>query len=42
VSSFSAFCANRILVQDGFYDAFKKRLAEIAGAMKLADGFDRT
>jgi hypothetical protein len=27
-------------VQDGFYDAFKKRLAEIAGAMKLADGFE--
>jgi succinate-semialdehyde dehydrogenase/glutarate-semialdehyde dehydrogenase len=27
-------------VQDGFYDAFKKRLAEIAGAMKVADGFE--
>jgi succinate-semialdehyde dehydrogenase/glutarate-semialdehyde dehydrogenase len=26
-------CANRILVQDGVYDAFTKRLAETAGAM---------
>jgi succinate-semialdehyde dehydrogenase / glutarate-semialdehyde dehydrogenase len=33
-------CANRILVQDGVYDAFTKRLAETAGAMKVADGFD--
>src|SRR5207237_10554272 len=32
-------CANRILVQDGVYDAFSKRLAEAAGAMKVADGF---
>src|SRR6202043_3880534 len=32
-------CANRILVQDGVYDAFTKRLAETAGAMKVADGF---
>src|SRR5437763_16746759 len=32
-------CANRILVQDGVYDAFSKRLAEVAGAMKVADGF---
>src|SRR5215831_8894409 len=31
-------CANRILVQDGVYDAFTKRLAETAGAMKVADG----
>src|ERR1700736_337121 len=30
-------CANRILVQDGVYDAFTKRLAETAGAMKVAD-----
>src|SRR3984893_2428964 len=29
-------CANRILVQDGVYDAFTKRLAETAGAMKVA------
>src|SRR5436309_7336397 len=33
-------CANRILVQDGVYDAFSKRLAEAAGAMKVADGFE--
>jgi succinate-semialdehyde dehydrogenase/glutarate-semialdehyde dehydrogenase len=33
-------CANRILVQDGVYDAFSKRLAEYAGAMKVADGFE--
>ncbi len=33
-------CANRILVQDGVYDAFTKRLAEAAGAMKVADGFE--
>ena len=26
-------CANRILVQDGVYDAFTKRLAQTAGAM---------
>src|SRR5271155_1754676 len=30
-------CANRIRVQDGIYDAFTKRLAETAGAMKVAD-----
>jgi hypothetical protein len=33
-------CANRILVQDGVYDAFTQRLAETAGAMKVADGFE--
>jgi succinate-semialdehyde dehydrogenase / glutarate-semialdehyde dehydrogenase len=27
-------------VQDGVYDAFGKRLAETAGAMKVADGFE--
>ncbi len=32
--------ANRILVQDGVYDAFTERLAETAGAMKVADGFE--
>jgi hypothetical protein len=26
-------------VQDSVYDAFPKRLAETAGAMKVADGF---
>jgi len=34
-------CANRILVQDGVYDAFAKRLAEAAGAMKVASGFEQ-
>jgi succinate-semialdehyde dehydrogenase/glutarate-semialdehyde dehydrogenase len=33
-------CANRILVQDGVYDAFTKRLPETAGAMKVADGHE--
>ncbi|MGH7097655.1 MAG: NADP-dependent succinate-semialdehyde dehydrogenase [Stellaceae bacterium] len=33
-------CANRILVQDGVYDAFAGRLAEAAGAMKVAQGFE--
>jgi succinate-semialdehyde dehydrogenase / glutarate-semialdehyde dehydrogenase len=33
-------CANRILLRDGVYDAFTKRLAETAGAMKVADGFE--
>jgi succinate-semialdehyde dehydrogenase/glutarate-semialdehyde dehydrogenase len=33
-------CANRILVQDEVYDAFAKRLAEAAGAMKVAGGFE--
>ena len=33
-------CANRILVQDGVYEAFTKRLAETAGAMKVANGFE--
>jgi Aldehyde dehydrogenase family len=32
----TCLCANRILVQDGVYDAFTKRLAETAGAMKVA------
>jgi len=27
-------------VQDGVYDTFSKRLAEVAGAMKVADGFE--
>ena len=33
-------CANRILAQSGVYDALIKRLAETAGAMKVADGFE--
>jgi succinate-semialdehyde dehydrogenase/glutarate-semialdehyde dehydrogenase len=31
---------NRILVQDSVCDAFTKRLAETAGAVKVADGFE--
>jgi len=31
-------CANRILVQDGVYDRFSKRLAEVAGEMKVGNG----
>src|SRR5260370_1270707 len=33
-------CANRSLVQNGVYAAFTKPLAETAGAMKVADGFE--
>jgi succinate-semialdehyde dehydrogenase / glutarate-semialdehyde dehydrogenase len=32
-------CANRILVQDGVYDAFAKRLSEAVGGMKVGNGF---
>jgi len=31
-------CANRILVQDGVYDAFAKKLADAANAMKVGNG----
>jgi succinate-semialdehyde dehydrogenase/glutarate-semialdehyde dehydrogenase len=31
-------CANRLLVQDGIYNAFAKRLAEVVGEMKVGDG----
>ena len=34
-------CANLILVQDGVYEDFTKRLAETAGAMKVAEGSSR-
>jgi len=33
-------CANRLLVQDGVYDAFSKRLAEVAGEMKVGNGVE--
>src|SRR5213596_2618150 len=33
-------CANRLLVQESVYDKFTRRLAETAGAMKVADGFE--
>jgi succinate-semialdehyde dehydrogenase/glutarate-semialdehyde dehydrogenase len=32
-------CANRILVQDGIYDAFVKRLSEAVSGMNVGDGF---
>ncbi|ACL59547.1 NADP-dependent succinate-semialdehyde dehydrogenase [Methylobacterium nodulans] len=32
-------CANRILVQDGIYDAFAERLASAVQAMRVGDGF---
>jgi succinate-semialdehyde dehydrogenase/glutarate-semialdehyde dehydrogenase len=32
-------CANRLLVQDGVYDAFAAKLAEAVGRLKVADGF---
>jgi succinate-semialdehyde dehydrogenase/glutarate-semialdehyde dehydrogenase len=31
-------CANRLLVQDGVYDTFAKRIAEVVGEMKIGDG----
>src|SRR3954470_9767231 len=34
-------CANRILVQDGVYDAFAKKLAEAAAAMKVGPGVEQ-
>jgi len=36
----TCMCANRILMQDGVYDSFTKRLSESAEAMKVADGFE--
>jgi succinate-semialdehyde dehydrogenase/glutarate-semialdehyde dehydrogenase len=34
-------CANRILVQDGVYEAFAQKMAEKVGQMKVGSGFDR-
>src|SRR5579864_8784321 len=34
-------CANRLLVQEGIYEAFSKRLAETAGAMKVGNGLEQ-
>jgi len=31
-------CANRLLVQNGIYDRFASRLAEVAGQLKVGDG----
>ena len=33
-------CANRILVQDGVYDAFAEKLTRAAAALKVGDGLD--
>jgi succinate-semialdehyde dehydrogenase/glutarate-semialdehyde dehydrogenase len=33
-------CANRLLVQSGIYDRFAKRLAEVAGRLKVGNGLD--
>ncbi|MCP5150032.1 MAG: NADP-dependent succinate-semialdehyde dehydrogenase [Ectothiorhodospiraceae bacterium] len=33
-------CANRILVQDGVYDAFAEKLAKAAAAMKVGNGLE--
>ena len=33
-------CANRILVQEGIYDEFAKKLMEATGALKLGNGMD--
>lgn len=33
-------CANRLLVQDGVYDAFADKLAKAVAALKVADGFE--
>src|SRR3954452_9211585 len=34
-------CANRLLVQDGVYDAFTKRLAAVAAEMKVGNGVEQ-
>jgi succinate-semialdehyde dehydrogenase/glutarate-semialdehyde dehydrogenase len=33
-------CANRILVQDGIYDAFVERFSEAVAAMRVGNGFE--
>lgn len=33
-------CTNRLLVQEGIYDAFAKRLAEAVDDLKVGDGFE--
>jgi succinate-semialdehyde dehydrogenase/glutarate-semialdehyde dehydrogenase len=35
-------CSNRILVQDGIYDAFSARLGEAVAKLKVGDGFDES
>jgi succinate-semialdehyde dehydrogenase/glutarate-semialdehyde dehydrogenase len=34
-------CANRILVQEGIYEAFAERLAEAVGQLKVGDGMQQ-
>ena len=33
-------CANRLLIQDGIYDAFAQRLADQVAKLRVGDGFD--
>jgi len=33
-------CANRLLIQDGIYDEFAKRLVERVGSLKMGDGME--
>lgn len=33
-------CTNRLLVQDGIYDAFSRKLVEAVSRLKVADGFE--
>jgi succinate-semialdehyde dehydrogenase/glutarate-semialdehyde dehydrogenase len=34
-------CANRLLVQEGVYDAFTKKLTEAVGKLKVGNGFEQ-
>jgi succinate-semialdehyde dehydrogenase/glutarate-semialdehyde dehydrogenase len=34
-------CANRLLVQDGVYDAFAQKLSKAVAALKVGDGFEQ-
>ncbi len=34
-------CANRLLVQDGVYDAFAEKLARAVGQLKVGNGFEK-
>ena len=38
----TCICANRILVQDGIYDAFVGELKSVVGTFKVGDGMDET
>jgi len=36
----TCICANRILVQDGVYDAFVEKLTDLVGSFRIGDGMD--